>query len=41
MGHIMLHNKKEIFLEGIDYPERSDTKEQEADLFAKKHFLTR
>lgn len=33
-GHILLHGKKEIFLESIDYSEKDIRKEKEADDFA-------
>ncbi|MDD2475151.1 MAG: ImmA/IrrE family metallo-endopeptidase [Dysgonamonadaceae bacterium] len=35
-GHILLHGKKEIFLENIDYPDKITKKEIEADIFAEK-----
>lgn len=35
-GHILLHGKKEIFLENIDYPDKLTKKELEADDFAVK-----
>ncbi len=35
-GHILLHGKKEIFLENIDYPDKLTKKEGEADNFAVK-----
>lgn len=34
IGHILLHNKKDVFLEGIEYSEKSADKEREADSFA-------
>ncbi len=35
IGHIVLHNKKDIFLEGIsEYIGRDETKEEEADCYA-------
>lgn len=34
IGHILLHGKKAIFLEGIDYNDSEAEKEQEADNFA-------
>ena len=37
LGHILLHNKSDIFLEGLDDIKQDETKEQEADNFAKKH----
>lgn len=35
-GHILLHGKKEVFLENLDYANKDLEKEQEADAFAKK-----
>ena len=35
IGHILLHNKKDIFLEGIEYSEKSKKKEDEANDFSK------
>jgi addiction module HigA family antidote len=40
-GHILLHGKKDIFLENIDYSEKDRLKEQEADEFAIKWTLSR
>ncbi len=39
-GHILLHGKKEIFLENIDYPDKLTEKEIEADNFAVKWTFT-
>lgn len=39
-GHILLHGKKEIFLEDVDYSEKDLEKEREADEFAKRWTLT-
>lgn len=39
-GHILLHGKKDIFLENLDYSDKDLEKEQEADLFAVKWTLT-
>lgn len=39
-GHILLHGKKDIFLENIDYSDKDKEKEQEADEFAVKWTLT-
>ena len=36
VGHILLHGKKEIFLEQIEYHEKDLEKEREADAFAAK-----
>lgn len=35
-GHILLHGKKDIFLENLDYSNKDFEKEKEADLFAAK-----
>lgn len=40
-GHIMLHGKKEVFLENMEYPDKTDSKEREADEFAIKWTLTK
>lgn len=39
-GHILLHGKKDVFLENIEYSEIDTEKEQEADNFAIKWTLT-
>jgi len=39
-GHILLHGKKEIFLENVAGTEIDQTKETEANDFAAKHLLT-
>ncbi|WP_288594152.1 HigA family addiction module antitoxin [uncultured Victivallis sp.] len=39
LGHILLHNKKDIFLEGIEYKEKSPKKEEEANLFASEKLV--
>ena len=39
-GHILLHGKKDIFLENLDYTDKDMEKEQEADKFACKWTLT-
>ena len=39
LGHILLHGKKDIFLEDIDYPDRQTKKEEEADAFASRTLL--
>jgi len=41
VGHIILHGKKEIFLENEDYTDKDKNKEQEADNFAVKWTLTK
>lgn len=40
VGHILLHGKKEIFLEAVDYTGKDDSKEAEADAFAIKWTLS-
>jgi Zn-dependent peptidase ImmA (M78 family) len=40
-GHIILHGKKDIFLEKIDYSDFDRNKEEEADNFAIKWTLTK
>lgn len=39
-GHILLHGKKDIFLEDVKYTDRNNEKEKEADLFAQKWVLS-
>ena len=39
-GHILLHGKKEIFLENLDYSDKDLSKEREADTFAIKWTLS-
>lgn len=39
-GHILLHGKKDIFLENIEYPDKIDEKELQADSFAIKWTLS-
>lgn len=39
-GHILLHGKKDIFLEKVDYSDKDMEKEREADEFANKWTLT-
>ncbi len=39
-GHILLHGKKDIFLENVDYSDKEMEKEREADEFASKWTLT-
>jgi HTH-type transcriptional regulator / antitoxin HigA len=39
-GHILLHGKKDIFLENLNYSDKDLEKEEEADLFAIKWTLT-
>lgn len=40
-GHILLHGKKDVFLENIEYPDRDNDKEHEADDFAVKWTLSK
>lgn len=40
VGHILLHGKKDIFLENLYYSDKDLEKEKEADLFAVKWTLT-
>ena len=39
LGHILLHGKKDIFLEDIDYADKQKNKEDEADAFASRTLL--
>lgn len=39
-GHILLHGKKDVFLENIEYPDKKDEKEKQADNFAIKWTLS-
>lgn len=39
-GHILLHGKKDVFLENLDYSDKDMQKEEEADAFAIKWTLT-
>ncbi|GAO45399.1 HigA family addiction module antitoxin [Flavihumibacter petaseus] len=39
-GHIILHGKKDVFLEKVDYSDKDNQKEAEADEFAVKWTLT-
>lgn len=39
-GHILLHGKKDVFIEGLEYTEAGKEKEKEADDFAVKWTLT-
>ena len=41
VGHILLHGKKDIFLENVDYDEKQKNLEKEADAFAEKSLLTK
>ncbi len=40
LGHILLHGKKDIFLETVDYTDMQRKKEEEADEFASKILLS-
>ncbi len=40
-GHILLHGKKDIFLEEVEYPDKDAAKEKEADNFAIKWTLSK
>jgi len=40
-GHILLHGKKDIFLEDVDYSDKDKQKEKEADNFAVKWTLSK
>jgi len=40
VGHILLHGKKDIFLEKVEYSDKDKVKEQQADEFAVKWTLT-
>jgi addiction module HigA family antidote len=39
-GHILLHGKKDIFLESVEYSDKDKVKEKEADLFAQEWVLS-
>lgn len=41
IGHILLHGKREVFLEGIDYQQKDSAKEKEADDFAAERLIPR
>ena len=40
-GHIILHGKQEVFVEGLKYTPDEQIKENEADEFATKYMLTK
>ena len=40
MGHILLHGKKDIFLEDIEYADKQKEKEEEADAFSSRTLLS-
>lgn len=37
VGHILLHGKKEVFLEGLFYTDREEAKEKKANQFARRY----
>ena len=41
IGHILLHGKREVFLEGLEYEQKNLLKEQEADEFAANCLIPR
>ncbi len=41
LGHILLHGKREVFLEGLDYEQKNHQKEKEADDFAANCLIPR
>ncbi|TNE71018.1 addiction module antidote protein, HigA family [bacterium] len=41
VGHIILHGKKDVFLESVEYSEKDLQKEEEANQFAEKWTLTK
>lgn len=41
IGHLLLHGKKDIFLENIEYDDKIQAKEKEADEFASKIVLSK
>lgn len=40
LGHILLHGKKDIFLEDIEYADKQKEKEEEADVFSSRILLS-
>ena len=40
LGHILLHGKKDIFLEDIEYADKQKEKEEEADAFSSRTLLS-
>ena len=40
LGHILLHGKKDIFLEDIEYADKQNEKEEEADAFSSRILLS-
>ena len=41
IGHILLHGKREVFLEGVEYSQKNLAKEEEADRFAQRCLFPR
>ena len=41
LAHILLHGKREVFLEGVEYPQKDEQKEAAADHFANTLLLPR
>ena len=41
LGHILLHGKRDVFLEGLDYEQKNHQKEKEADDFAANCLIPR
>ncbi len=41
IGHILLHGRREVFLEGLEYEQKNQQKEQEADDFASNCLIPR
>ena len=41
IGHVLLHGKRNVFLEGIDYRQKDANKEKEADDFAAERLVPR
>lgn len=41
LGHILLHRRKDVFLENVNYSDREDEKEAEADAFASDAILSK
>jgi Zn-dependent peptidase ImmA (M78 family) len=39
VGHILLHGKKDVFLENVEYDNKENAKEAEADIFASNVLL--
>ena len=41
VGHILLHGKRDVFLEDVEHREALKQKEEEADRFAAEQLLSR